>query len=84
MDATAGHSIREAEALREARGLAHLEFVEALGRDLTEWSHLRAGRRDPSTGFLRALRLYASSVGGVWPSRVDVAIQQDALAKVAA
>lgn len=78
-----GQVISVADALREARGLSHMDFVAALGRDLTEWSHLRAGRRDPSPTFVRALREYAAGIGDVWPSRVDVAIQSDALARVA-
>lgn len=83
MGETIGQTVLEAEALRVARGLTHRQFVEALRRDESEWAHLRAGRRDPSEGFVRALRTYAAQVGGVWPSRVDVAIQQDALARVA-
>lgn len=75
--------VRVAEELRAELGLRHRQFVRALGRDLTEWSHLRAGRREPSEGFVRALRAFAAQVGGIWPSRVDVAIQQDALARVA-
>lgn len=78
-----GQTITEAEALRVARGLTHRQFVAALGRDESEWAHLRVGRRDPSESFVRALRAYASLVGGVWPSKVDVAIQHDALARVA-
>lgn len=72
-----------AEALRREVGLQHQEFVDALGRDKAEWAHMRAGRRGASDGFARALRVYAASVGGIWPSRVDVAIQADALARVA-
>lgn len=72
-----------ADQLRQAAGLGHVEFMEALGRDKTEWAHMRAGRRGASPAFTRALRAYAARTGGIWPSRVDVAIQQDALAAVA-
>lgn len=72
-----------ADELRRVQGLRHQEFVEALGRDKSEWAHMRSGRRGASPAFTRALRVYAAQVGGIWPSRVDVAIQQDALAAVA-
>ena len=82
---TSQHQLTDvAEALRVAGGLTHQQFVDALSRDKTEWAHMRARRRGPSDAFVRALRTYAHTVGGIWPSRVDVAIQQDALAKVAA
>lgn len=78
-----GQAVILAEALRVERGLTHRQFAVALGRDETEWAHLRAGRRDPSPAFLKALRSYAALIGGIWPSRIDVAIQHDALAVVA-
>jgi hypothetical protein len=78
-----GQAVATADALRATRGLTHRQFADVLGRDESEWAHLRAARRDPSEAFTRALRAYAAQVGGIWPSRVDVAIQQDALAKVA-
>lgn len=78
-----GQTVAVADLLRREAGLTHRQFVAALGRDETEWAHLRAARRDPSPTFVKALRVYAARVGGIWPSRIDVAIQQDALAAVA-
>ncbi|HXI16517.1 MAG TPA: hypothetical protein VNM48_09100 [Chloroflexota bacterium] len=72
-----------ADELRVALGATHQEFVAAMQRDKTEWAHMRAGRRGASPAFMRALRACAAHAGGIWPSRVDVAIQQDALAAVA-
>lgn len=80
----ASHVVSVAEALRIASDLSHEQFTEALGRDRTEWAHLRAARRDPSQSFIRALRSYAAQVGGIWLSKVEVAIQQDALARAVA
>jgi hypothetical protein len=73
-----------AEELRKAQGLNHAAFAKCLGRDKGEWSILRRQQRVPSATFTAALRSYARTVGGIWPSRIDVAVQQDALARVVA
>jgi hypothetical protein len=73
-----------ADEMRQALRLTHQQFVDALGRPKSEWHSMRATRRGASVSFTAALRSYARTVGGIWPSRIDVAVQQDALARVVA
>lgn len=63
-------------------GMSHQEFVTYLGRDKTEWSHLRAGRRDPSDSFVRAARVKAAEYGGFWLAALDDDYQRDVLKRV--
>lgn len=79
METLTGQFVRQTDGLREHLGLTHQQFVSAIGRDLTEWSHLRAGRRAPSIGFVRAVRDYARGVGGGWPEALDEAFKRDAM-----
>ena len=75
--------VQVALALTAAEGISHRQFAKRIGRDPSEWANVRSGARAPSTGVIRGVRAYAVKVGGVWPSRVDMAIQEDALAEVA-
>ena len=68
---------------RQSLGLNHKEFAAYVGRQETEWSHLRAGRRMPSASFVRQVRERAKAGGGAWPAAIDAAYQHDALARVA-
>lgn len=68
---------------RQSMGMGHREFSTFLGRQESEWSHLRAGRRQPSEGFVRHARERANARGGTWPAAIDAAYQHDALARVA-
>ncbi|HXI15195.1 MAG TPA: hypothetical protein VNM48_02405 [Chloroflexota bacterium] len=84
MDAPGKHLTTTFDEWRQHMGLTHMGFASYLGRDDTEWGHYRANRRYPTESFVRAARAKAAQYGGAWLRLIDDAIQQDALAKVAA
>ncbi len=83
MSVLSSQVVRVLEDWRVHAGLTHRQFVAFLERDESEWANMRAGRRLPSESFVRAARRKAAEYGGPWAIRLDAAIQEDALARVA-